>query len=374
MNLQKIMIVDDEPLNVTILETLLEDSYTLLSCFNGQQCLDQVESFAPDLILMDVNMPGIDGIKTCRRLKEQPMTQEIPVIFVSALTRPEDRLAGYQAGGEDYIPKPFEEAELRTKIELALANKLRIEEFKRNSQDAMQAAMTAITNAGEIGTVLQFFRDSFMIRTYPELAQRLTHAVRDYGLSCATLISLPDKRQFRCTTSGAVKPLMFQALETLRDKDRIFDFDYRTAFNFTNISFLILNMPTHNMDYYGRLKDHLALLGEGAQAAINAILIDESLQKQSEERQKAVETLTQTMTLFEQRQREIQFTSSNIMHTMQSEIETLFNRLGLTDQQESFINRTIETASHDLESLHDIQAALGKHLELIIKRLQPKSA
>ncbi|QEP44984.1 response regulator [Ectothiorhodospiraceae bacterium BW-2] len=365
----KILIVDDEPLNLSIMEELLHDRYHISCCESGYACLEQTATFEPDLILMDVNMPGITGLETCQRLKQTLETANTPVIFVSALTLPEEKMAGYQAGGEDYIPKPFDEEELITKIELALNNKKRLDEFQKSSSEAMHTAMIAMTNAGEIGTVLQFFRDSFTIHNYQALAERLVAAIREYGLSCAVQISLPEKRRYRATSSGAIKPLMFQALELLQDGERIFDFDYRTAFNFHHVSFLILNMPTHDMEYYGRLKDHLALLGEGVQAAVESLLVQEHEQQLGQQRQQTSASLSETLTLFEQRQRESQYATTNIMHTVQNEVEYMYNHLELTEAQERYLTAVIDRASQELEQLHDAQTKLGDHLQTIIQRL-----
>ena len=104
-----ILCVDDEPVNLMILEELLQDSYELTSARSGAGCLQQVEMQKPDLILLDVNMPDIDGLETCARLKADPETAEIPIIFVSALASQEELMAGYEADSDDYITKPFSE-------------------------------------------------------------------------------------------------------------------------------------------------------------------------------------------------------------------------------------------------------------------------
>ena len=93
-----ILCVDDEPVNLVILEELLQSSYALNSVNSGESCLQQVGIDRPDLILLDVNMPEMDGLETCERLKADTDTAEIPVIFVSALATQEELMAGYEAG------------------------------------------------------------------------------------------------------------------------------------------------------------------------------------------------------------------------------------------------------------------------------------
>jgi DNA-binding response OmpR family regulator len=117
----KILIVDDDPLNVDYLEQELEDlRYETISAADGQEALDKVASEAPDLILLDVMMPIMDGFTACRILKEHEETRLIPIIFMTALDAVEDRIKGIKAGADDFLTKPVHEEELLARIETAL--------------------------------------------------------------------------------------------------------------------------------------------------------------------------------------------------------------------------------------------------------------
>lgn len=117
----KILIVDDEPFNVDYLEQELEDlGYETSSASNGREALDQVAADPPDLILLDVMMPVMDGFETCRRLKEDEETRLIPVIIMTALDAMEDRIQGIEAGADDFLTKPVDERELFARIQTAL--------------------------------------------------------------------------------------------------------------------------------------------------------------------------------------------------------------------------------------------------------------
>ncbi len=116
-----ILIVDDEPFNVDYLEqALAELGYATSSAANGQEALDHVAAHAPDLILLDVMMPLLDGFTVCRLLKAQEETQLIPSIIMTALDAKADRITGIQAGADDFLTKPVDEAELVARIETAL--------------------------------------------------------------------------------------------------------------------------------------------------------------------------------------------------------------------------------------------------------------
>jgi CheY-like chemotaxis protein len=122
--LGKILVVDDEPLNVDILEQELEDlGYQTVSAANGQEALAKVAAESPDLILLDVMMPGMDGFTVCRLLKEKEETQLIPVVFMTALSEKEHRLRGIKAGGYDFFTKPPDRQVLLARIENAVEMK-----------------------------------------------------------------------------------------------------------------------------------------------------------------------------------------------------------------------------------------------------------
>ena len=108
-----ILIVDDNPINLQVLGTLLgQAGYKVRAAISGEVALRAVETILPDLILLDVRMPGIDGYETCRRLHGNERIRDVPVIFISAMQDTEDKLAGFAAGGVDYVAKPFQAEEV----------------------------------------------------------------------------------------------------------------------------------------------------------------------------------------------------------------------------------------------------------------------
>ncbi|MBD2015987.1 response regulator [Microcoleus sp. FACHB-53] len=116
-----ILLVDDTPINLEILLDLLEDSdFKVVVAEDGESALEMAEYAPPDLILLDVLMPGIDGFETCRRLKANPTTQDIPVIFMTALAEKVDKVKGLNLGAVDYIIKPLEHEEVLARVNIHL--------------------------------------------------------------------------------------------------------------------------------------------------------------------------------------------------------------------------------------------------------------
>lgn len=118
-----VMIVDDTPGNLALLsDTLSEAGYRVLVATDGLAALEQIDYLKPDIILMDVVMPGIDGFETCRRLKADPLKADIPVLFMTGLSELDNLLRGFDEGGLDYIVKPIRPPEVLARIEVHLAS------------------------------------------------------------------------------------------------------------------------------------------------------------------------------------------------------------------------------------------------------------
>jgi len=121
---KRILVVDDEIYIVHILEfSLTMEGYSILTASDGEEALRVIDSERPDLVVLDIMMPKLDGYEVCRRLRQDEQFQELPVILLSAKGRPVDREAGLQAGADDYITKPFSPRKLLEKIRELLERK-----------------------------------------------------------------------------------------------------------------------------------------------------------------------------------------------------------------------------------------------------------
>ena len=158
---ETILIVDDTPANLGVLvETLGDAGYQLMVAEDGEEALSQTEQTQPDLILLDVMMPGIDGFETCRRFKARADTRDVPVLFMTALNETADKVKAFAAGAVDYITKPIEheEALARVRTHLALRRLQRElqeqvalkEKFMRIAGHDLRNPLCLILMAGEL--------------------------------------------------------------------------------------------------------------------------------------------------------------------------------------------------------------------------------
>lgn len=120
MQQKSILAVDDNQRNLTILRHILAKEFRFATATSGEEAIRSAVELRPDLVLLDIMMPGMDGYEVCRRLKADPILQHTPVIMVSAKAMLEERLQGYEAGAADYLTKPFEEDELLAKVRVHL--------------------------------------------------------------------------------------------------------------------------------------------------------------------------------------------------------------------------------------------------------------
>ncbi len=147
----KILVVDDQPINVQLLKRKLErESITVITAYSGQEALDQVAAERPDLILLDVMMPDMDGIEVCQRLQSQESTRSIPVIFITARSSKEGKLEGLGVGAVDYITKPIDLDETLARVQ----TQLRFVAINREMID-LQRRLVEARRAATIGAVTQ---------------------------------------------------------------------------------------------------------------------------------------------------------------------------------------------------------------------------
>ncbi len=151
-----ILIVDDSPANLGVVFDFLDNlGFTIMVAQDGESSLEKVRFALPDIILLDALMPGLDGFQVCRRLKANPDTQDIPVIFMTGLSSIEDKIRGFQAGAVDYVTKPVQEEELLARV----VTHLRLRKLTQNLQQTNERLQQEITARIRSEAALARYRD-----------------------------------------------------------------------------------------------------------------------------------------------------------------------------------------------------------------------
>jgi DNA-binding response OmpR family regulator len=223
----KIFVVYAQEINLVLLQGILEDDYQI-QCFTcGLSFLQAFEKNPADIVLLDVEMPTLDGLEICRRiLRIQP---QCPVIFVSANSSDHERLEGYSAGGYDYISKPCNANELLAKLAVIVNQQERKRIIDGKNESISTSCMEMLRGSGAHGELK------------------------------ASILIEGEKGNHFWSDRGECSPIEAQVLETLRDKGRIYEFRNQLQVNETYVSVLIRNMPEDEM-ICGRLKDSIPFL------------------------------------------------------------------------------------------------------------------
>ncbi len=182
----RILIVDDVKANVDVLVQALKEEYRLSVALNGETALRVAQRTPPDLILLDVMMPGMDGYEVCRRVRSDPVTRDTPVIFLTALDEVQSKLAGFEAGGTDYVTKPFEILEVKARVRSLLQAKA----YREAAQELVTRDLR-IAREIQLGMVLTDF--SYFTGTPADIHGLLAPA-RDVGGDLFSVFPLDENR------------------------------------------------------------------------------------------------------------------------------------------------------------------------------------
>lgn len=178
----KVLLVDDVPANIKVLIEALQDEYEIIIATSGERALTWASSeIPPDLILLDIMMPGMDGYEVCQRLKDNPETAHIPVIFVTAMHEEEDETKGLSLGAVDYVHKPYSLAIIKARIETQLALKFQREDLARAEVELLDANKFLETRVEErtadlVDTNLKLVEEVFEHRKTSESLAHARHA------------------------------------------------------------------------------------------------------------------------------------------------------------------------------------------------------
>ncbi|MEK6748517.1 MAG: response regulator [Pseudomonadota bacterium] len=365
----KVLVADDEPSSMALFQLALQNEFELMTVADGLAAVNGVKSFKPDVVLLDVNMPGRNGYEVCKIIKADPSLRDITVIFVSGAESLDERMHGYSVGGDDYITKPFERSELAAKVTRAVAARLSMTQLAQEATMAKGMATEIMANMGELGTVLLFMRNMFISHGYADVARHIVISMRSYRLP-AVLKICGVLGFFETGTSGIIKPLESELIDKLRPTGRIIDFEGRTIFNYGRVSILIKSMPIDNKEFYGRIKDHVAILAEGADARVATLDMDETIKIQRLALEGVIRDTQKTIGDTNELYRALKHKNTHIMQTLLQKVEDLYMSLGLSEMQEERLSKVISAAADQASALYGEDLAVSAQLADIQRRLQ----
>lgn len=364
MNKNVILAVDDEVLNLQIIEELLCDKFEVHCLDSGEACLEQIEDINPSILLLDVSMPGgMSGYQVCEVLKKNPRTSNVAVMFLSAMSSLEDRIAGYNAGGEDYIVKPFAREELEAKIVHLAQHIEAMNNLEGQLQYATDVAFNIMANNSEVGQVVQYVERLTDVTNYTELSKELMSALAGFGLKCVVAFRINEQDVQYHASRASVSPIVMELFEMLKDRGRIFTFGSRVMFNFKFCSFLVLDIPERDDDFVGRVRDHLCFIGTTTDQALSALITESELEQQRSKLGKALEIVSQRVNGLIEDLNVSHEENEQIFTELQEKFDAEIPRMGLEDDQEKYIfdslDNTIQRSVHREDKLLRIKGSFA---------------
>ncbi len=373
----RIMIVDDDPVVAGMLAAVLASvGHDVVEANSGEDALVQLarsteldNGMLPDIVFLDIEMgDAIDGYETCRRFRSTFATRNLPVIFLSSHDGSGDRLRAYDAGGSDFMAKPFIPDEVLHKAHLAIRHKRRVDAMEGESRLAFDEARIALTGLEDSGVTLKFSRSALGCRTLRALALLTMDSMRAFGIDCHIQLRGPNE-VLTLTAQGPASPLEESVIEISKTMDRIFGFGNRLIVNYDSISLLVTNMPVADEDLCGRIRDQAATIAEAADLAVGNInLRTDAVHRTAEMSRLAVvsrKAVEELRLSYRERQAATRLEFEHLVNT----IEGLYVHLGLSSHQELSISDTMRNSVDRVITIFEGGSEIDRNFDEIVAGL-----
>ena len=344
MNNFTLLVVDDEVDFGDFVVSALEDDYSVSYVDSGNKAISQIERNPPDLVILDINMPDVDGYEVCRQIKSA-RGEQTAVLFVSGQDTTQEKMKAYELGGDDFLSKPVMIDELIVKVQVLEKFVGNQKKMKAHGDQTTKMALRSMEESAHYGLLFQFLKQSFECSSYPELAKELFTLLTALDLSCTLQIRSPQET-YSLTESGDCSPIEEEIMTTLHEKSRLFPFNQRMLVNDKNITILVKNMPVDNEFATGHLQDILAATIEACQASYQHLTHRLALKDLLGDVQS---TLDLAHNKFESHEACI----TKIMSELLAEIESGLHVLGLTEEQELFYGNVVSKSMNRLMDAHN---------------------
>ena len=363
-----VFVVDDDPLVLETMRSILEPGCRLQTFTSAEECLARLASERPDFFLLDISLPGIDGYTLCRRIKDDAALRRTPVTFVSAHDTIDDRLRGYDAGGDDFIVKPFAPEELLRKLKVAQTMVLNQRSLADQLEDAELQSSLAMASVDEAAILLQFLSRLIAMDNTAEIANGALELMRRFKLDGVVQTRFGDETQ-TISAAGKNLPLEVSVIEHVRDQGRIFEFRRRSVHNFEHVTLMVNNLPLSDPDYCGRLRDHLSIAAQAADARLQALQSEAANRLAQTAIRVALKQIGDTLKELREAQQSNSSASAKLVSDIQESLLDAFCRLGLSDSQEKFLQEMVAGFTQQMVVLLDRGKATQRTLQRLSARL-----
>lgn len=349
----KVFVVDDDAIVLDIMRTILEPDCAVETFDSVEACQPRLNALRPDMFLLDVSLPGMDGFTFCRLIKDDAALSRVPVTFVSSHDTIEERLLGYNAGGEDFIVKPFEPEEVLKKIMVAQQITLNQQALQEQAEMSENLVSMAMASMGEADLVLQFMSKLIGWKNEQEVADGLLELLRCYQLDGVVQTRIAQ-RSLTLSAAGTNLPLEASVMNHVQTMDRVFEFHNRSVHNFDHVTLMISNMPVEdNPGFCARLRDNLSVAVQGADSRLCAIENEEINRRNQAGILEAMESVRELIGSSRQTHLRNMAASSDLLLELEQNMAKSFVHMGLSGEQERCQENLVSDFSKRLLALLD---------------------
>jgi len=374
-----ILVTDDDEFTRDMLEGALASRYTVTTAAHGREALSLSRRQPFDLVLLDVEMPELDGYATCQELKAHGPTADWPVIFLSGRVTLDERLKGYEVGATDYLTKPFDVSELLTKIELAVAQRERSRYLSHEIEEAQNSVLAAANLYGEMGVVFEMQRQLTKCQNFADICRVFFDALSNLGLEGCLRLSGREGVLSR-TASSECSALENSILDHIEHKGRqtIDALGEHTCIRHPNVTMLIRNLPmtpehsvhsADDIDRMGRLRDNVALMAEGIVTYLQALNAHQA-QQHVVRTTDIIRITRETLVDLVAQQHANRMQMEHILRNMTAEVEQSFIHLGLSATQEDQLTSTLQRHVAEVTALFSQVDEIETHLAQLVRKLE----
>lgn len=332
-----VVVVDDDPVLAAIVRAAMAEDWAVQLCPDGASGLLACAADAVGAVVLDVDMPGMDGPTVCRLLRRNSATADLPVVFLSGAAGLEARLACYAAGGDDFLAKPFDAQELRHKVARAVAARQRQRAQARQVDELMQAVMASAEIAGDAGLVLEFHRQAAGCDGAQPVARLLLDVLAGLGLEASL-----GPRAGWCSDH-----LLLFVRDLVLDRPP--------------------TMPRERADRMGRHIDTIALL-QGADRQLHALEAQRTRAQLAGSRH-TVGLVWQVLVHVAECGQVQRQSARQVFERLVQAVEDRFVSLGLTQAQEAFLSDLIRRHPQELQAAVDAGLEVERQLPGAIGQL-----
>ena len=378
MGQARVLITDDDEMTLEMLQAALQHRCHVTTANSGRQAIALATQQPFDLVLLDVEMPEMDGYATCAALKAHSFSNAVPVLFLSARISIDERLQGYRVGASDYLTKPFDVDELITKIELTVAQRERDRDLCGQVAQALSTAMATADMYGEMGVVLEMQRQLSHCQTYPDMALAFFNALANLGFDGCLRLTGRHGVMSR-SASAECSALENSILDHIERGvgPSIQAVGENTSLRYGSVLMLIRNLPVtpsdkdfspDEIDRLGRARDNVALLAEGLMARMHSLDI-EAEKAGLVQSQHLVSLTREALVDIAAQQHANRMHLSQVLQRLNSEVEQSFVHLGLSERQEELLSSTLRRHISEALSVFDHSDEIDAHINSLISQL-----